>query len=120
MTIKTYFSKLSQADLSMMLAGIIAKAMADGVCINFDYDGKNRTVEAHALGRSTKDGSLVMRGYQTDGEASRPVPGWSLFSLDKIEAIEIQYDGSDAPREGYKMGDKQMDPVLVEIDTTVS
>lgn len=114
--LKTYFSKLSQADRSLMLAGVIAKAMADAVCINFDYDGKNRTVEAHALGRSTKDGSLVMRGFQTDGERE----GWALFSLDKIEAIEIQYDSSEAPREGYKMGDKQMDPVLVEIDTSES
>lgn len=119
-SLKTDLTTLTTVERSLTLAGIMALAMADNLCVNFEYDGKNRTVEVHAIGKSTKDGSIVMRGYQTDGEASRPLPQWTLFSVDKISELVIQYDESEAPRDGYRMGDKQMDPVLVEIDTSAA
>ena len=117
MKLKTNFSSLPDVR-SYMLAGIMSLAMSERLCVNFDYDGKNRTVEVHAIGLSTKDGSVVMRGYQVDGEASRPLPQWTLFSVSKIQELVIQRDGSDAPRDGYKMGDKQMSTVLVELDVS--
>lgn len=105
------------------MLGILTVALYDASLVTFEYDGKPRTVEVHAIGRSTKDGSLVMRAYQVDGESSRPVPGWSLFSLSKIDLFEMGVSrtrgGSEAPRDGYVMDDKQMSPVLAQIDTSV-
>jgi hypothetical protein len=116
-------ANLTEEQYALFLGGIIAAAIQNGQLLDFTYDGKRRVVEAHALGKSTKDGSLVLRAYQVDGDSSRPVPGWSLFSVAKIETGTLRMSSvvaSGAPRDGYKMGDKQMDPVLVELDTSVS
>lgn len=93
----------------------LSEAMEQGRSVNFVYDGKIRVVEVHAIGTSTKDGSLVMRGYQVAGHASRPLPIWSLYTIEKIETLTLGTEASLAPRPGYKRGDKQMDTILVEL-----
>jgi hypothetical protein len=111
-------ANLTPAEHSLVLAGGITMAMLTGNVLSFTYDGKERIVEAHAIGKSTKDGSLLMRGYQIGGEASRPLPQWTLFSIDKIErgSFAVELDTvSSAPREGYAMDDKQMAPVLCQL-----
>jgi hypothetical protein len=95
--------------------GELEFAMLDDRTVEFTYDGKLRIVEVHAIGTSTKDGKLVMRGMQIGGTASRPLPQWTLFSLNKIEGLRVTEDVSAAPREGYAMGDSQMDTILAEI-----
>ena len=119
MKTKSNLSKLPANERSLAFAGIIGMAMLTECRVEFNYDGKRRVVEPHALGLSTKDSSVVMRGYQTEGEASRPLPQWTLFSVNKIDEIKV-YDEhtSLAPRDGYKMGDKQMSPVLIELDVS--
>jgi hypothetical protein len=96
-------------------ASQLIEAMAQGGTVDFMYDGKYRVVEVHAVGRSPKDQSLVMRGYQLAGAASRPLPQWTLFSINKIDMLEQRPQRSEAPREGYAMGDKQMSPVLAQL-----
>lgn len=93
----------------------LSDALEQGQTVNFVHDGKIRVVEVHAIGTSTKDGSLVMRGYQVAGHASRPLPIWSLYSVEKIEMLTRGSEASLAPRPGYKRGDKQMRQVLVEL-----
>jgi len=88
----------------------LSRAMSRCLTVMFDYDDKRRRVEVHAIGQSTKDGSFVMRGYMPDDD--RP---WRLFSIDKIKNLELTFDDSRAPREGYTMDDKQMSVVLVQI-----
>jgi len=83
--------------------------------VHFIYDRKIRVVEVHALGTSVKDASLVMRGYQVAGVASRPLPQWTLFSIAKIDAMTVGPEASQAPREGYSQGDKQMQIILAEL-----
>lgn len=92
----------------------LLRAMEEGNTVDFIYDGKLRVVEVHAIGLSTR-GELVARGYQVAGLASRPLPQWTLFTLNKMELVEIKATASAAPREGYTQGDKQMSPVLVEL-----
>lgn len=117
MDVKTNMSALPASQRSLVYAGLIGAAIANEALVEFDYDGKRRVVEAHAIGKSTKDESIVFRGYQIDGEASRPLPQWTLFSVDKIEVLKLhEFGTSRAPRDGYVMGDKQMLPVLAEID----
>jgi hypothetical protein len=82
--------------------------------VNFIYAGKIRVVEVHAVGISTA-GKPVMRGYQVAGLASRPLPSWSLFEIDKIEALTFGREVSEAPREGYREDDSAMKTVLCQI-----
>lgn len=89
-------------------------AMSEGRAVAFNYDGKARVVEVHAVGRSTA-GKLVMRGYQVDGKASRPLPQWTLFDLSKAESLSMTSRPSGAPREGYAMADKQMALIYAEL-----
>jgi hypothetical protein len=95
---------------------MLRDALAGGNAVFFIYDGKERIVEVHAIGTSTKDGSIIFRGYQVAGKASRPLPQWTLFSLDKVEGLNITFINSEAPREGYAMDDKQMAAVLCQLD----
>ncbi len=88
---------------------ILTHALRDSRQAVFFYDGKPRLVEVHAIGTSTKDGSLVMRGYLLHD--ARP---WRLFSLDKIEAVLIG-GKSEAPRDGYKEGDAQMNTIIAQL-----
>jgi predicted DNA-binding transcriptional regulator YafY len=94
---------------------ILRQALGEGLAVSFTYDVKPRTVEVHAVGTSTKDGSVLMRGYQVDGESSRPVPCWALFTVTKISALSITDVESQAPRSGYTMNDKQMSKILAQI-----
>lgn len=95
---------------------LIHKAMGDGKCIAFTCDDKPRIVEAHAVGLSSKDGGVVVRGFQVAGGASRPLPQWSLFRLDRMTDVRVMSRDAEAPRDGYRQGDAQMSPVLFELE----
>lgn len=98
---------------------VLKSAIEQNLAVSFSYDDKARIVEVHAVGRSTKDGALIMRGYQVAGESSRPLPCWALFRLDNIDALTVGYIDSHAPREGYKMGDRQMSEIVAQIQMEV-
>jgi len=101
----------------MLAANLARTAMTEGSCVRFDYDGKSRLVEVHAIGLGRKN-NYLLRGVQVGGEARRPLPQWTLFDLSKVEAMFIaDHIPSGAPRAGYSMGDKQMSPVLTEIQS---
>lgn len=94
-------------------------AFATNQALFVRYDDKDRTIEVHAIGRSTKDDALVIRGYQVDGESSRPLPCWALLRLDGVQDSEVLlHVKSQAPRiaEGFNpSGDKQMSVVLTQL-----
>lgn len=107
---------MATSEPGIAYAGVLTDALRSGSVVDFIYDGKYRVVEVHAVGRSVKDGSLVMRGYQIAGQASRVLPQWTLFTINKIDMLEQRPQRSQAPREGYTMGDKQMQqPVIAEL-----
>lgn len=93
---------------------LLVAALESGDVVDMMYDGKYRVVEIHAIGRSTA-GKLVMRGYQIGGQASRPLPQWTLFDIAKIENLERSAKRSQGPREGYTMGDRQMADIFAEL-----
>lgn len=83
------------------------KALNEGKCLKFRYDGFVRTVEVHAIGTSHK-GNSVMRCYQISGKSASNSKGWKMIRFDKIEACRILKTKSKAPREHYVMNDKGM------------
>lgn len=113
MSIRTYVS-VPKPKAGAGYANEAIHAMRQGHVVEFIYDGKLRLVEVHAVGQSNT-GKLVMRGYQIGGQASRPLPQWTLFDLAKVEALEAKPIASDAPREGYAMADKQMALIFAEL-----
>lgn len=94
----------------------LREAMREGLTVSFIYDGKPKTVEIHAIGHSTADGGLVARGFQVGGHASRPLPIWALYRIEKITTLAVDTISSMAPRAGYVRDDRQMrQPVLVQL-----
>jgi hypothetical protein len=112
--IKTYRLPTGFINHMEMVSNLIV-AMRHALAVSFIYDGKTRIVEPHAIGISTKDGGVLLRGFQVAGEASRPLPQWTLYRLDKIEGLGATFTDSLAPREGYKMGDAQMGHMIAEL-----
>ena len=95
----------------------LAHAIRSKRTVSFIYDDRTRIVEVHAVGNSTKDGSVVMRGFQVAGESSRPLPAWALYTIAKMDALTLlAFPDSEAPRPGYKMDDKQMSSIIAQIE----
>jgi hypothetical protein len=84
--------------------------------VRFVYDGQPRVVQPAALGHHVVTGALSLRGYQTGGRSnSRPPPFWTVFSLDRIDELEV-VDGpfvEDPP--GYRNGDRTIVPVIAQL-----
>jgi hypothetical protein len=94
-----------------VLLQFLRAALEARLIFSFNYDDKPRFVEPHALGLN-KDGFLVMRGWQQNGDN----PGWRLFILEKADTITVlEQQASEAPRPGYKLGDKQMTEIFCEL-----
>lgn len=100
-------AKVTRRDLITKL-GILRGALIGGLAASFIYDGKERIVDVHAVGTSTKDGGLVMRGTQ-DGQ-------WKLFRVEGMEGLGISFTDSKAPHEGYVTDDAQMKSVIFQLD----
>lgn len=96
--------------LAKIRAAMIAKQS-----ILFNYDGEPRLVEVHAVGL-TKKGQLALRGYQSAGGSNSGTPQWRLFTLDKIQSLDLTFMPSHAPRDGYVQGDSAMPQILFELD----
>jgi len=86
----------------------IAAAIQGKRCLRINYDPGDRLIEPHTLGRGS-DGQLLLRAYQVSGASnSGEHEHWKLFRVDRIHFIEPDYAVSNAPRHGYKRGDKAM------------
>lgn len=99
------------------VAHIAKLAMETGNALEFEYDGKPRLVEVHAIGKSTT-GKIVMRAYQVMGDSqSGETEGFKLLNLGKIfefpKMISIK---SLAPRDLYKENDLAMIDILAQLE----
>ncbi|GEC59294.1 hypothetical protein BEL01nite_83370 [Bradyrhizobium elkanii] len=75
----------------------------------------SRVVEVHCVGITTK-GNPGMRVWQVRGgsESNEPV-GWKMLLLDEALGAKLTTEQSQAPRQGYKRGDKGMQSITCEI-----
>lgn len=93
-----------------MLTQMLMDAVEGRKVLAFDYDGKPRIVEPHAIGINAK-GVLQMRVFQTNAEP----PAWKMFTVEKIEVVAVTDQPSAAPRPGYKAGDRAMVNILAQL-----
>lgn len=98
-----------------MLSDTACDALQKGVCLELKYNGFSRVVEVHCVGITTKD-NLGMRVWQVRGgsESNEPV-GWKLLLLEEATGASLTTEKSQAPRQGYKRGDKGMKRIICEI-----
>lgn len=94
------------------------------VCvINYNGDepgGKGlRVIEPVAFGLSKK-GNAVLRAWDREGashtayKGEKPLPGWRLFRLDKMDFIRPTQETFDTPKPNYNPnGDKSMERVFI-------
>lgn len=88
----------------------LALALHTGRVVAFNYDGKPRVVEVHAVGTNSK-GEGIFRGMQiNDGP-----PTWKLFSIGKISNFGLTFLDSEAPREGYAENDRQIVNIFAQL-----
>ncbi len=91
------------------------EALQKRVCLDLRYEGFTRTVEIHAVGTSNS-GNTVMRVWQVRGGNVHNEPvGWKLMRLDEIASAALTNEKSQAPRPGYKRGDKGMQRIICEL-----
>ena len=90
-------------------------AMSLGKCLEIHYSGFSRVVEVHAVGYSTA-GNPVMRVWQIrGGSVSNEPVGWKLMRLDEAVSVGQLAEASQAPRPGYRPGDRGMSQILGQL-----
>jgi hypothetical protein len=78
------------------------------------YDPGIRIIEPHTLGRGAQ-GQLLLRAFQVSGaSASGKRQHWKMFRCDGFATLETGDPGSEAPRPGYKRGDRDMKGGIIE------
>ena len=85
------------------------------LCLKLAYDGFSRVVEVYSVGTSSA-GYIVMRVWQVEGgTVSNERVGWKMRRLDEVRSLAICTTASQAPRAGFKRGDRQMRKVFAEV-----
>jgi hypothetical protein len=94
---------------------LAVKALGKGKVLEFQYDGYSRWVEVHAVGWSSKD-HPIMRCWQVRGGSVHNEPvGWKLMRTDEAYGIVITDERSQAPRPGYRSGDRAMRSIIAQL-----
>lgn len=91
------------------------EALNAGKRLAITYGGFTRVVEVHAVG-ITSEGNPVMRVWRVRGgsQSNNPSP-WRLFRLDKTWGFAILDEVSEAPRAGYKRGDRAISNIRCQV-----
>ena len=91
------------------IANILCEAKNLKKCVNLYYDGHDRTVEVHAVGRNAETGNTLLRCFQVSGGSNSGQPvAWKLMDVSKISSCSISDSDSNAPRPQYNANDKVM------------
>lgn len=89
-----------------MYAQTACDALGKGLRLELRYDGFSRIVEVHAVG-TTSDGNGIMSVWQVrGGSESGERQGWKNMRLDETFSAHVIDEKSEAPRHGYKRGNK--------------
>ena len=99
------------------MKALITEAIKNKNILQFMYDDKLRIVEPHVFGTSTKeDSSDLLRAYQIMGGSNSDNDlGWRLFSIDKINDINLSENTFDVARKYYNPDDSAMEEIYINI-----
>jgi hypothetical protein len=93
-----------------------ASAINSRQFVSFRYDGYERVIIPAAFGLNQRTGNRLVRGYQVGGgDATRPIPTWSLFDVDKVEDGRVSGDHFEGDPPGYRRNDSAMDVIYAQL-----
>ena len=93
----------------------ICNAIRNRNILSFTYRNRHRVVLPHAHGVSEK-GNDVLRGYQTAGTSgSGKIPGWRLFVVSEITALNVTQEHFLGTSPKYRRGDRDMTTIYCEL-----
>ncbi len=95
--------------------GVIRQAISEKGVLAFVYHGHERTVEPHAVGKTT-DGKPALLGWQTEGGSNtEPPPGWRTFLLGEITVLKRTGKTFETPRGDYRTQNRTLKTVDAEV-----
>ncbi|RZA12839.1 MAG: hypothetical protein EOP10_30730 [Proteobacteria bacterium] len=92
----------------------IITAIENKQLLSLTYKGLHRTVEPHAVGRSST-GNDVLRCYQITGAHTESGHDWNILTVAKIENLALTGQNFMAAQPDYKRGDKGMVTIYAEL-----
>ena len=94
---------------------LACEAIRLGRRVQLSYDGHDRLVEIHTVGRS-REGRAMMNVWQVSGGSVSNAPvGWKMMHLDKVRNATITDEQAEVPREKYTEGASQFDAIQCEV-----
>lgn len=91
------------------------EALKSGRRLEVRYDGYVRVVEVHTTGITTAD-NPAMRVWQVrGGSVSNEPVGWKVLLLNEAISYGVLDEKSDAPRRGYKKGDRLFTRIFCQV-----
>jgi hypothetical protein len=84
--------------------------------VRFSYEGFERVVIPAAYGCNHRTGNELVRAYQVaGGDATRPIPTWSLFNIAKIVGASTTGEQFGSIPPGYTRNDSAMDVIYAQL-----
>ena len=94
---------------------LACQAIRQRKVLTLQYAGYVREVEAHCVGWTSVGHPVMRAGQIAGGSASGERHGWKLLRLDEATNALITDRPSEAPRRGFKSGDKAIARIVGEI-----
>ncbi|MET0262634.1 MAG: WYL domain-containing protein [Rariglobus sp.] len=109
---------LTQRGPASERSSLLTQAIRERKVIVFVYNGHERRVEPHALGRANDEKPALLAWQTAGGSRSEPPPGWRLFLVNEIETLSVTAKTFEKPRADYSAKGRGLKSV--EVDVTQS
>jgi hypothetical protein len=98
-----------------MWKSVASDALRQGKCLELRYDGFTRIVEVHTVGITTAGNEAMSVWQVRGGSVSNERQGWKRMRFDEAFSAHITDEKSEAPRQGYKRGDKGFSSISAQV-----
>lgn len=95
------------------MISILHQAIRHKRVVKINYEGHERIVEPHLVGRKKGTANVALSAWQIRGfSESNTQPPWRNYTLDKIEKITVLDESFVGSRPGYNPNDSTMSEIF--------
>ena len=95
---------------------LLIQAITERKVLSFTYKGQHKEVEPFTLGVHKDTHNLLLSAFYLDGESdTTDEPDWRLYTVDKIEDLEIKDIVAFDIRIGYNPNDERMSEIIATV-----